>query len=138
MQLSVLLALMARLVVAPDTGAVCYQLEVDPWSLSGFPMRVPSRVRLASEHTSAGLALSPNLGGFGDRSMAGFPRWLQVRPDSVQLDWSSGFTGVTLGARVRGDMLQGRAMTFSDEIGSPQASAKVTGRRIACSDSPAS
>ena len=40
--------------------------------------------------------------------------WRYVRPDSVNIVWSTGFTGVYLRLRIVGDTLRGQATTFRD------------------------
>ena len=137
MVLGVILLLAARLDVA-DSGAVCYALRVEPWSLPGYAtLRLPDTVRLSRGPTAHGGALRPELGrgavfGGQGRPFPGTPNWRRAGADSLTLRWSDGFTGVVLRARVRGDSLSGRAETFTDVRGSPQASAAVSGGRAAC------
>lgn len=97
-------------------------------------MRVPGFVHLRadSETDSVGM-LSPDLvRPLPRRPLPGTPRWKRVGDDVVTLTWSDGFTGVTLPLRISGDTLRGIATTFSDEMGSPTASAVVTGVRVTC------
>jgi hypothetical protein len=65
-------------------------------------------------------------------SRGGFlaPSWTPVPPDSLQLMWSSGYEGVVVRLRERGDSVDGAARTFTDY--GAQALAPVHGWRVAC------
>lgn len=59
--------------------------------------------------------------------------WWRLRPsDSLEVIWSTGFSGVRLAFRVRGDSLVGRAQAFTDVRGQPQPSAAAVAKRRSC------
>lgn len=70
---------------------------------------------------------------FLDSQRMRLPSWWRVRPpDSLEVIWSTGFAGVQLAFRVRGDSLVGRALAFADVRRQLQPSATVVATRRSC------
>lgn len=62
--------------------------------------------------------------------------WHLIGRDSIQVAWSTGFSGVILRLRIQPDELVGRARTFVDLIpppgAPPEPDASVVARRVSC------
>jgi hypothetical protein len=128
--------------------AGCYGLILGMWSDSGpkpgptglIPrrLRVPTLVRLDTNFLTFRdprrrvrrlLPQSPDL--TGGRVL--HPGWILRSADSVELFWSSGYSGIQLFVKAHGDTLRGRAQTFSDVQGGTEPHAPVALRRAPCS-----
>lgn len=130
-----------RNVVADVEG--CYQLIVGAWAPRRAPLdfawilRLPSRIRLSpaelraadsSQHIYVVLA-APGVAW----SRHEFASWEVVDSSSIRLTFWAGLSGVTADLkRSASSGFVGEARTFSDDVGSHQARARVAARRIAC------
>ena len=69
----------------------------------------------------------------GGGARRNFPAgWRAVRADSIEVYWSTGFAGVRLHLRQRGDTLEGVAEAFYDVIGPTEPTAHIRAVRGAC------
>jgi hypothetical protein len=60
------------------------------------------------------------------------PGWMLSSPDSVRVNWTTGFAGVQLDLAVHADSLLGLATARYDVAGLPVPRARVVGWRIEC------
>jgi hypothetical protein len=62
-----------------------------------------------------------------------FASWKQLRGDSIEFGWSSGFAGINVRAVIRGDSLTGFGETWTDVVSDrPNSRAHVSGSRMTC------
>jgi hypothetical protein len=124
-----------------DSWPRCYALRTGAWTPPpGQPVHVthapPQIVHLDTQQVGRDVErvarrrrLAPHIPAL---SRGGFlaPGWVRVAPDSLELMWSSGYEGLRVVLRERGDSVEGSARTFTDY--GAEALAPVTGWRIAC------
>ncbi|MHB8540976.1 MAG: hypothetical protein ACYDCD_08570 [Candidatus Acidiferrales bacterium] len=122
--------------------AGCYELKRGRWWPWGFgkddSVTPPRHIQLLSERGTHGFeqgellirAIPPPKeipSGIRDSS------YWQVKPkDRVELSWTTGFVGVTLDLRRKGNELSGWAHPHFDAIGFVRRIAHATARRIPC------
>ena len=99
---------------APPAVVGCYQLTSRN---SGSP----SRLRLDSMPSSrrgkptGGWRVAPSLPAYAD-TLFGFPPEWRTTRDSISVEWSRGFSGLTLVLAVRRDSLVGTALEWTDLV----------------------
>jgi len=116
----------------------CYALELGPWS-HPFPSGwaaihiPPAIIRLDTSIVRRGwMQLTPNIPAIAAARRHREPAWRRLSEDSLHAVWSTGFSGVSLRVRQRGDSLTGQARADYD-VGGPEVPvARLTGRRTAC------
>ena len=125
--------------------AGCYRLRVGSWSDSNTAvgptglrihrMRLPDVVQLDTarygrlpSHFRRLSPQSPELEG--RRALP--PGWRILSPDSVELFWSTGYTGIRVIVTSRGATLRGYAEAFSDVGGSPRPRGVAQLERSSC------
>lgn len=142
----VLSALVSSSVLAAQTSAArierhagCYDLTLGSWknapiSSNSAPHKAPAHFRLdTTPIKQAGFqryAVEPAL-PFSGRMAAS---WM-IRDDSIELFWSTGYSGIQLRLAMYGDSLAGVATAFHDSHPAnepPDPSATATARRVAC------
>jgi len=114
----------------------CYRLTLSSWSKPYEYPQPPRIFRLEARPTDTtddGVTyrvVSPNPPGFGKFP----PGWTLRGPDSVEVFWSTGYTGVTLRLVARAGVLTGRAQAFSDIVGPDiiEAIGSARAARISC------
>ena len=116
----------------------CYALELGPWSRP-FPSGwaaihiPPTIIRLDTSIVRRGwMQLTPNIPAIAATRRHFEPAWRRLSEDSLVAFWSTGFSGVSLHVRQRGDSLTGHAQANYDVVGPEVPVARVTGRRTAC------
>ena len=122
----------------------CFRLHLGEWShpfASGVPtLHIPpeiirfdtTEVTFPRRAPSGRYQLRPNVAAIAASRRPWDPAWTRTAPDSVQLLWTTGFSGVMLNLAVRGDSLFGLATARYDVVGPPVPRAQVTGWRVAC------
>lgn len=129
------------LLAAQDSLVGCYDVELGPW-MSETPsesdslfVTPPPRIQL---HSTAGkglgdrpqdLALTPAPGALP--SVHRYSSWEWIGPDSIELSWTTGFSGLRMRLAVGGPALRGTAETFWDFTRDRQR-AQVVATRVAC------
>jgi hypothetical protein len=115
----------------------CYKLAVSPWApVRSKPyINPPAAIELTEVPTrqlDEGFVVKPALGAAGLRF--GISYW-NVTPDgTIRVEWTDGFSGITMTLRRRGLVLVGFVETFSDveEIDAPLPKAEVQAEKVSC------
>ena len=128
-------------VTASPIAGRCYHLSMSPWqpplNIGNDDMFVtpPMNIRFSTVKYFAGLSqaelwlrITPTNGD--EYSIHGSGAWRAER-DRLQLEWSTGFSGLTMDLSMAGDTLAGTANTFWD-FPRDQQEARVIGEPIAC------
>jgi hypothetical protein len=122
----------------------CYRLLLSEWSYpfqSGMPsLHVPpefvrfdtAEVSFPRTRSPVRYWIHPNIPAIEASRRPWDPAWMLSSPDSVRVNWTTGFAGVQLDLAVRGDSLFGLATARYDVAGLPIPWAKVVGGRIEC------
>ena len=122
----------------------CYQLRLSEWShpfQSGMPsLHVPpeivrfdtAEVSFPRTRSPVRYRIHPNVPAIEASRRPWDPGWMLSSPDSVRVNWTTGFAGVQLDLNVRGDSLLGLATARYDVAGLPIPRATVVGWRIQC------
>jgi hypothetical protein len=129
---------------ASDTWPRCYVLRTGGWKPPpGQRLHVthppPPIVHLDTQRVGRDIErvtrrLAPHIPALTRGPLA--PSWVRFAQDSLELVWSSGYEGVVVRLRERGDSVDGTARTFTDY--GAQALAPITGWRVPCPpDGPA-
>jgi hypothetical protein len=125
-----------------DLAGTCYDLSLGPWrptqllSEDSIYIAPPSRVRFDSSRTERWpdrLVLVTAPGGYP--SVHRYAFWRPVGSDSVELLWSTGYSGLRMTLGGRPSELRGEARAFWDFPRDP-LTADVAARRVQC-DPPA-
>jgi hypothetical protein len=129
---------MAQALGRSELAGACYDLSLGPWHPAqelredSIYIAPPSRVRFDTARIerwrSEGFALRPAPGALPSVHRHAF--WRSVG-DSVELLWSTGFSGLRMTLGGRPGELRGRARTFWD-FGRTPTTADATARRVPC------
>lgn len=127
--------------VKPETVHGCYELTLSKWRPTvqlgeedAREITPPSSIQLISElgtqgweanryvvKPAPGVAASVHRGSY----------WLPKGPHSIEIVWTTGFSGLVMGLRVEGDELLGKAKSFWDFPRKKQT-ADVVARKVEC------
>ena len=114
----------------------CYELHLGRWSNSLAPEGhgPPERIQLSSvllagrggelgyHRVQPGLPIAEERGGL----------WRPVSPDSMEIGWSDGFSGMRIVVAEHGDTLTGAATAIYDDKRANDPTAPVVAVRISC------
>jgi hypothetical protein len=125
--------------------AGCYQVQVGAWESTGQDKGLvpPAEFRLDTVASSSMFASYETRRSHPERVRLALPEvggrrtfpgmWYPVGPDSLRIQWNTGFTMGGYRLAVRGDSVEGIATTWVDyRQGPPDPTAPVRGRRVAC------
>jgi hypothetical protein len=128
--------------VQPETVRGCYELSLSDWrpkmDLGDDAPFVtpPHRIELSAERGTHGWEAE----GFLVKPAPGIePKidihsyWLPKSARSIEIVWTTGFSGVTMALTIQGSDMQGQAQTFWDFTRDRQQ-ADVVARRVKCGD----
>lgn len=126
--------------VQPETVQGCYTVSLSPWRpalpLDGDQKFVtpPPVIQLFPTRGEKGFEVD----GFVVRPMKGTPGsihsssyWEPTDPDSIEITWTTGFSGLVMNLKIKAQDLYGTAETFWDFPRTRQT-ADVVARKIEC------
>lgn len=125
--------------ISPETVQGCYELGILQWR-PGMPgedavfMTPPRRIQLLAEPGTQGWEKDH----YPVRPAPGFPAsihrasfWTPTGSNTIEIVWTTGFSGVTMKLKLEGETLKGKAKAFWDFPRSGQ-SAHIVAPKIDC------
>lgn len=127
-------------IVKPESVQGCYELTLSEWRPNvklgddAREITPPHRIQLLSERgtqgwEAEGYIVQPAPGVTASVHRGSY--WRPKGPQSVEIVWTTGFSGLVMGLRVQGDALRGTAKSFWDFPRKKQT-ADVVARKVDC------
>jgi hypothetical protein len=126
--------------IKPEEVIGCYELGVLEWKPDlrlGEDLEFitpPTRIQLFAEHDTDGFdreAYVARPASGVSRSVHRDSYWKPKGPKSIEISWTTGFSGLTMGLTVERNSLQGTAFSFWD-FGRKRQTAHVSAPKVDC------
>jgi hypothetical protein len=126
--------------VKPETVKGCYELTMSAWQPTvdigkdEVFITPPHRIQLFAEKGKQGWEAE----GYVVKAAPGIPSsihrgsyWLPKKGQTIEIVWTTGFSGLVMGMKVEGDVMRGEARSFWD-FDRKQQKADVVARKVDC------
>lgn len=126
--------------VKPENIQGCYELTLSPWRpdlrLGGDAVFItpPNRIQFLAERgtkgwEAEGYVVKPALGVKPSIHRGSY--WLPKSPQSIEVVWTTGFSGLTMVLKINGTDLRGKAKSFWD-FPRKEQTADVVAHKVDC------